>query len=212
MIRLSEGLVPVDAKFPLESFRRLMESGTTRKSGEIGQFRRDVKRHVDAIADRYICPGETLDFALMYVPAENVYYEIVLKEEGQNEILTHAWSRRVFPTSPNSFYAFLQVIAFGLRGLQVEQSAREILESLSRLQGDFARFADDFRLVGRHLGNAKSKYDEGLPKLESIQGALRRELTYVGSDRALEGSDPLDPDQREEIALVDDLLPDGPES
>ena len=178
VIRLTHGLVSVDAKFPLESFSRLMEGDDTDRKKHRSQFRRDVNAHIDAIAENYICPGETLDFALMYIPAENVYYEIVLKEEGQKEdILNYGWAKRVIPTSPNSFYAYLQVIALGLRGLQVEQNARQMLDSLSRLQNDFDRFADDYRLIGTHLGRAQSKYSEGLPKLESIQRALPGQLT-----------------------------------
>jgi DNA anti-recombination protein RmuC len=141
-----------------------------------------VKRHIDDIADKYICPGETLDFALMYIPAENVYYEIVLKEEDQEEVLNYAWKRRVFAASPNSFYAYLQAIAVGLKGLQVEQSARAMLDSLTRLKGDFDRFSDDYRLVGTHLGRAQAKYGEGLPRLESIQRALPGQLTTAALD------------------------------
>ena len=183
----------VDAKFPLESFRRLMDSEEAERRTHRAQFRRDVKRHIDAIADRYICPGETLDFALMYIPAENVYYEIVLKESGQNDILEYGWSRRVMPTSPNSFYAYLQVVALGLKELQVEQNARRMLESLTRLRRDFDRFADDYRLVGTHLGRARAKFDDRLPKLEAIQRALPGQLTTGPS---IEPLDPAEADER----------------
>lgn len=186
VVRLTDGLVPVDAKFPLESFRRLMDSEEAERRTHRAQFRRDVKRHIDAIADSYICPGETLDFALMYIPAENVYYEIVLKESGRDDILDYGWSRRVIPTSPNSFYAYLQVVALGLKGLQVEQNAQRMLESLTRLRRDFDRFADDYRLVGTHLGRARAKFDEGLPRLEAIQRALPGQLTTEPSIEALE--------------------------
>ena len=107
VIRLADGLVPVDAKFPLESFSRLVEAGDSGHGRRLSQFRRDMRRHVDDIADKYILPGETLDFALMYIPAENVYYETVLKDGSDEDILDYAWKRRVFPTSPNSFFAFL---------------------------------------------------------------------------------------------------------
>ena len=181
VIRLADGLVPVDAKFPLEAFRHLIEAGDAERRRYTGEFYRDVKGHIDAIAEKYICPGETLDFAIMYIPAENVYYEIILKQEGQEDILEYARDRRVITTSPNSFYAYLQVIALGLRGLQVEQNAKRMIESLTRLKNDFDRFADDYRLVGTHLGRAQSKYSEGLPKLESIQRALPGQLTSMPS-------------------------------
>ena len=195
VIRLKDGLVPVDAKFPLESFRRLVEAGEAGARSHQRQFYRDVKVHIDAIADKYICPGETMDFALMYIPAENVYYEIVLKAEGREDILKYAWSKRVIATSPNSLFAYLQVIALGLRGLQIEQNARLMVESLSRLKDDFDRFANDYRVIGTHLGRAQSKYGEGLPKLESIQRALPGQLTTTpaieasGTERVVDGPD-----------------------
>ena len=186
VIRLTDGVVPVDAKFPMEGFRRLVDADDVERRAHLSRFRRDVKAHIDAIAQKYICPGETLDFALMYIPAENVYYEIVLKEEGQEDILNYAWARRVIPTSPNSFYAYLQVIALGLRGLQVEQNARLMLDSLTRLKGEFEKFADDYRLIGTHLRRARAKYDEGLPKLDSIHRGLPGQLTTEPSTDTLE--------------------------
>ena len=199
VIRLTGGIVPIDAKFPLESFRRIMEGEDTERRAHTTRFRRDVKGHVDAIADNYICPGETLDFALMYIPAENVYYEIVLKEDGQEDILDYAWSKRVFPTSPNSLYAYLQVIALGLRGLQVEENAKRMLESLTLLRGEFERFADDYRLVGTHLRRAQSKYGEALPKLESIQRALPGQLATGTSIEALEAAESTGPEAQEAV-------------
>ena len=118
--------------------------------------------HIDAIADRYICPGETMDYA---------------------------WARRVFPVSPNSFYTYLQVIYFGLRGLEVEQNARRILESLTRLKDDSDRFAEDYRLVGSYFRRVQLKHDEGLPKLESIQQSLLGHLATASSVEALEAGD-----------------------
>jgi DNA recombination protein RmuC len=171
VIRLTNGIVPIDAKFPLESFRRLLENVDDQQVAR-RQFRADIRRHVDAIAQSYILPGETLDFALMYLPSESVYYEVLVEDRSQESILDYAWTKRVIPTSPNSFYAYLQVIALGFRGLQIEQNARTMLDSLTRLRDDFGRFADDYRLVGTHLNRAQAKYSEALPKLESLQRAL----------------------------------------
>ena len=199
VIRLTGGLVPVDSKFPLESFRRIMEAEDAERRPHVTRFRRDVKGHIDAIADSYICPGETLDFALMYIPAENVYYEIVLKDELEQDILNYAWSKRVIPTSPNSLYAYLQVIALGLRGLQVEENAKRMLDSLTLLKGQFDRFAEDYRLIGTHLGRAQSKYGEGLPELESIQRALPGQLTTGASIEELEAAGSIEPEVQETV-------------
>lgn len=197
VIQLADGVVPVDAKFPLESFRRIMEAADAERRSHMTRFRRDVRGHVDAIADKYICPGETLDFALMYIPAENVYYEIVLKEELEQDILNYAWNRRVIPTSPNSLYAYLQVIALGLKSLQIEANAQQVLESLKILEGDFNKFARDYDTIGKHLRNARSKYDDGLLKLDSIQRGLPGQLTTGPSPEALETSENTDSEAHE---------------
>lgn len=178
VIKLGENLVPVDAKFPLESFRRILEGET---EGERRAARREfikvVKNHIDNIAQKYILPDEgTFDFALMYIPAENVYYETIIKGEGEEGIFPYALERRVIPVSPNSFYAYLQVIVRGLRGLQIEERAQEIMVHLERLQGDFDRFHQDFETLGTHIQHARSKYEEADRKLER----LGDKLTTIG--------------------------------
>ena len=170
VIRLGNNLVPVDAKFPLENFRRVIETATEeeRKSAK-RKFISDVKKHVDAIAGKYILPDEgTFDFALMYIPAENVYYELIIKDEAMDTdkgLLNYSFAKRVIPVSPNSFYAYLQTILLGLKGLHVEEQAQEILKGLARLSGDFEKFKADFELVGKHLTNTKARYDEADKRL-----------------------------------------------
>jgi DNA recombination protein RmuC len=177
VIHLGDRLVPVDAKFPLENFRRVMEAPTDEERKPwVKKYAADVKKHVDSIAEKYILPDEgTYDFALMYIPAENVYYECVVKNEDMAESLgEYALKRRVVPVSPGSFYAYLQAILLGLKGLQVEENARRLLEGLSRLEGEVRRFADDFDTVGRHLTNARAKYDDAARRLERVQDKLQQ--------------------------------------
>ncbi len=182
VIKIGARLVPVDAKFPYENFKRVLEAAT--ESDRVTarkQFLRDVKKHVDAIATKYILPDEgTYDFALMYVPAENVYYETIIKEEAaaaDHQLLGYALQKRVIPVSPNSFYAYLQTILLGLKGMQVEARAQEILATLQRLRGDFDRLAENFRLVGKHLTNAGSAYsdtEKTLTKLDAKLGQIEQ--------------------------------------
>jgi DNA recombination protein RmuC len=175
-IRIGQKLVPVDAKFPYENFKRVVEAGTeTERIAARKQFLRDVKKHVDAIAGKYILPDEgTYDFALMYVPAENVYYETIIKEEAgeEHQLFSYALQKRVIPVSPNSFYAYLQTILLGLRGMKVEQQAQQILAALTRLRGDFERLQENFRLLGKHLTNAAGSYAETEKSLTKFDAKL----------------------------------------
>jgi len=177
VIRISSSLVSVDSKFPLENFKRIVEvaSEDERKAAK-RKFIADVKKHIDAISSKYILPDEgTFDFALMYIPAENVYYELIIKDETidtDKSLLNYAFTKRVMPVSPNSFYAYLQTILLGLKGMHIEEQAQEILKNLARLSGDFERFKADFELVGKHLVNVKTKYDDADKKLEKFDDRL----------------------------------------
>jgi DNA recombination protein RmuC len=172
VIKLGGSLVPVDSKFPLENFKRILDAANDdERIRTKRQFISDVKKHVDAIADKYILPDEgTYDFALMYIPAENVYYETIIKDSSEEErnLSQYALSKRVIPVSPNSFYAYLQAIVLGLKGMKVEERAKEIIQYLSRLRGDFGKFRDDFGLLGKHLGHAQSSYQTTEKRLEQF--------------------------------------------
>ncbi len=172
VIKLGSSLVPVDAKFPLENFKRIVEATTDDdRARSKRQFVIDVKKHIDMIAGKYILPDEgTYDFALMYIPAENVYYETIIKDDsmGERNLSQYALGKRVIPVSPNSFYAYLQAIVLGLKGMKIEDHAKEVLQYLSRLQGDFARFREDFGLLGKHLTHAQSSYQNSEKRLEQF--------------------------------------------
>ena len=177
VIRLSQGLVPVDAKFPLENFQKsLMAQEDGARKNFLKLFAVDVKKHVESIANKYILPHEgTCDFALMYIPAENVYYEAFIKDEAVGEaksLREYAFEKHVVPVSPNSFYAYLHTILLGLRGLRVEESAREILHHLSGFHGQLARFQDEFRKLGKHLEQSKSSFDSVQRQLEKLSDKL----------------------------------------
>jgi DNA recombination protein RmuC len=167
-------LVPVDAKFPLDNFERMVEAdGDEERHLYEKAFARDVKQHVDAIATKYIRPGEgTYEFALMYLPAEGVYYELMCGKTGA--LLRYAHDKRVFPVSPTTLTAQLQVIALGLKGLQIEQNAQEVMAYCAELQKDFGRFKEDFEVVGKHLGNAGARYADAERRLDRFESKLER--------------------------------------
>jgi DNA recombination protein RmuC len=181
VVRLGNALVPIDAKFPLEDFRRLLQAADDDERARARKaFAARVKKHVDDIAAKYILPDEgTYDFALMYVPAENVYYETIVRDEERG-LAAYALERKVIPVSPNCFYAYLQAIVLGLRGLRIEARAEEVLGQLARLSGDLGRFREDFRLVGRHLGNAASAFAAAERRIDR----LADKLGAVGGEEA----------------------------
>lgn len=192
-IRLGDRLVPIDAKFPDEAFRRLMaEPEEERRRPLRKAFARAVKLRVDEIAKKYILPDEgTYDFALMYVPAENVYYEIIIKDDDveDDSVATYALSRRVVPVSPNSLYAYLRVIILGLRGLRIEANAREIQDDLIRLAGDFENVREHVDKLGGHLGNAQKQFQEAERDLDrfgdKLEAIERKGLATAGEPPAV---------------------------
>ena len=178
VIRVAGGMVPIDSKFPLENFQKMLEAKSDQeKKSTTRLFRADVKKHIDAIAEKYILPDEgTYDFALMYIPAENIFYETIIKDESfpdEDSLQMYAGSRHVISVSPNSFYAYLRVIALGLKGLQIERSAKEIFQNLERLNTELQKFTDLFETLGTHLTNAKNNFDKADKQLAGLAEKFR---------------------------------------
>jgi DNA recombination protein RmuC len=167
-------IVPIDSKFPLDNFERMLSAENDIERQQFEKlFARDVKSHVDAIAGKYIRPDEgTYDFALMYLPSEAIYYELACGRTGA--LLAYAHDKRVLPVSPTTLTAYLQVIVLGLKGLQIEQHAHEVMAYCARLQKDFGRFKEDFELVGTHLGRAQNKFGEAEKRLGRFETKLER--------------------------------------
>jgi DNA recombination protein RmuC len=174
IIRLKGGCISVDSKFPLENFKRIVESqDETEMKQWKKSFVQDVKKHIDAIAKKYILPNEgTLDFALMYIPAENVYYETIIKDEDEKGLMQHAFEKRVIPVSPNTFYVYINTIMLGLKGMQIEEHAKSIMDDLKRLMKDQVKFRQDFDVLGRHITDSKNKFDTADRRLEKFENQL----------------------------------------
>jgi DNA recombination protein RmuC len=170
----ADRLAPIDAKFPLDNFERLVDAqDDAQRELYEKAFARDVKGHIDAIASKYIRPDEgTYDFAFMYLPAEAIYYELVCGKTGA--LLGYAHEKRVLPVSPTTLTAYLQVVLLVLRGLQIEQHAQEVMAYCAQLQKDFSKFKDDFDLVGKHLGNAQNKFTDAEKRLDKFETKLER--------------------------------------
>jgi DNA recombination protein RmuC len=167
-------LVPVDAKFPLDNFERLVDAEDDEsRQLHAKAFARDVKIHIDAIASKYIRPDEgTFDFAFMYLPSEAIYYELTCGKTGA--LLEYAHDRSVVPVSPSTLVAYLHTIVLGLKGMQIEQHAQEVMAYCAQLQKDFGTFRADFDTIGKHLTHARSKYAEAEKRLDRFEDRLDR--------------------------------------
>jgi len=168
------GSVAIDSKFPLENFKRMLEaaSDSDRKAAR-RDFLRDVKRRVDEIAARYIRPADgTLPFALAYIPAENVYYEAIIRDEDGNDLYQYCLERRVFPVSPNSLYAYLQTIVVGMSGMRISQRAQSILRELDSLRHELEKLDEIYGTLGQHLKNATARFDDGARALDRLEGRV----------------------------------------
>jgi len=177
-------LLAVDSKFPLESFRRIASEGEEARRA----FATAVKFHADSIARKYILPEEdTLDVALMFVPSESVYYELVMTNDSKGDAIDlYCRNQRVFPVSPNTLYAQLCVISMGLRGMQLEDNARRLYASLAGISKQFDTFGDVFERLGNHLKNAQASYAEADKRFERTQNTFENLLSANSSDSPLE--------------------------
>ncbi len=152
VLKTEAGLLCIDSKFPMENFN-LMLKGETEAQRNAGkkQFASDVKKHIEDISRKYILPEEgTMDFALMYIPSETVYYEVVNIQELSN----FARKLRVYPVSPNTLYAHLQVLLLSFEGKDLEAKSREVFRILRAIQKDYSKVSDNMGVLQKHLNNA----------------------------------------------------------
>ncbi len=170
IVREGERILCIDSKFPLDAYRRLVDSGDDARK----DFALSVRKHADAIAQKYILPDElTLDFALMFIPSEGVYYELLVTEDAKYGPLgDYCRSKKVLPVSPNTCYAYLCMIAMSLRGMRVEENARKLMSSLAGLEKQLDGFAGVYQKLGTHLRNAGQSYEEADEKLQRARGSL----------------------------------------
>ena len=155
-IQTDAGILPIDAKFPMENFQKLSKAKTDEEIKHYRkEFSRDIKKHIDAIAKKYILPDEgTMDFALMYVPSESVFYETIVMDE----LVEYARGQRVYIVSPTTLYAHLQTILLSYEGGKIEAQSKEVLKLLRGLQIDYEKVHNNLDVLGKHLGNASNQY------------------------------------------------------
>lgn len=151
-IKTSAGIIPVDSKFPMENFRKMVgaQNEGEKKAAE-KEFVKDVKKHIDDIANKYILTEEgTIDYALMYLPSETVYYEVV----NNTELFDYGGRKRVLPVSPTTFYAYLRAILMSFEGQKIEQRASQILASIKAIHKDYLKVEDNLAVLAKHVQNS----------------------------------------------------------
>ncbi len=182
----------IDAKFPLSNYRTMCDAKTdAERTVAERAFAADVDKHIGDISSRYIVPDEgTLDFAVMYVPAEGLYGEVLRLSHRKQPIFERAIEARVVPMSPLTMYAYLQTVLFGLKCLRIEENAEQILDHCARLREDMERFAYEYDTLGKHLGNAFTKYGDATRRLDRLRSKLDSAVGFA--DDAGEGAPSLE--------------------
>lgn len=164
VVKTKNGLIPLDSKFPVDNYLALQKAAEADKESFRKLFHRDIKTHIDKIAKKYILPGEkTVDFAIMYVPGESVYYEIITSTELAN----YGENKKVYLVSPNTFHYFLKTVMVALEGEKIEERAKQVLVALRAIQGDSQKLGSDLGVLNRHVTNAKNS-------METVSSAYQR--------------------------------------
>lgn len=154
-IKTTAGIIPIDSKFPMENFRK-MAGAKDEREGKLfeRQFERDIKKHINDISKKYILTEEgTIDYALMYIPSEAVYYEVVNKPS----LFEYASSMSVLPVSPTTFYAYIRAILMSFEGQKIEKRAKEILAAIRAVQKDYSKVEDNLSTLQSHFTRAYNK-------------------------------------------------------
>lgn len=165
------GIIPIDSKFPMENFRRISKATDDKEKKLIErEFISDIKRHIDSISSKYILTNEgTIDFALMYVPSESVYYEIA----NEPSLYDHATKKRVLAVSPMTFYAFLRSILIGFEGQKISQQAHKILSNLRSIQKEYEKTNENLETLSRHVSNSYNM----MTQVSTSFGKLGQQIT-----------------------------------
>ncbi len=155
-IKTDAGILPIDSKFPMENYQKMVKAEDAKTKEDFQrEFQKDVKRHIDAISKKYILPDEgTMDFALMYIPSESIFYELC----NLSEIMNYARKQRVYVVSPSTLYVHLQTILLSFEGKKIESRSKEIFRLLRTLQHEYDKVNENMGVLGKHLGNASTQF------------------------------------------------------
>jgi DNA recombination protein RmuC len=181
VLKTEAGLLCIDSKFPMANFNLMFQSQTeVARNQAKKEFVTDVKKHISDIAKKYILPEEeTMDFALMYIPSENVYYEVV----NTTELNEYARNLRVYPVSPNTLFAHLQVLLLSFQGKEMEAKSREVFKILRAIQKDYSKVEENMSVLNRHLTNAYNQMSQVSTGFNTLGQKLTRTNVLSGEEK-----------------------------
>lgn len=182
VIETKDGFIPVDAKFSLDNYRRLVDEQNEVQKAELEkEFKNDLKKRIDETA-KYIRPKDgTLPFAFMYIPAEAIYYDLLINEVGSVKVNTRSLidyayrDKNVIIVSPTTFAAYLQSVLYGFRAFKVEESAKEIQGNVEKLTRHLAAYNQYFEKIGATLGTTVNHYNMASKEL----GKIDKDVTKI---------------------------------
>ncbi len=174
-IFVKDKIIPIDSKFSLENYNRIVqEKNETERAKLEKQFKIDLKKRIDETA-KYIKPNKgTMDFAFMFIPAEGIYYDLLVSQVGAikvntRDLVEYAFrDRHVIIVSPTSFHAYLQTVLQGLRALQIEESAKEIRKGVERLDKHLKSYGEYMLRLGNNLGTTVGMYNSAYKEFGKI--------------------------------------------
>ena len=176
VIFIKDKIIPIDSKFSLENYNRILEERNQGRREELEKLlKQDLKNRIEETA-KYIRPSEgTMDFAFMFIPSEGIYYDLLINQVGAVKISTYDLieyafkEKHVIIVSPTSFYAYLQTVLQGLRALQIEESAKEILERVEVLRKHILNYNDFLAKLGNHLDTTVNSYNKAYKEFAKIE-------------------------------------------
>lgn len=183
-----DGMIPVDAKFSLDNYRRLVDESDDSKREDLEkEFKNDLKKRIDETA-KYIRPKDgTLPFAFMYIPAEAIYYDLLINEVGSVKVNTRSLidyaykDKNVIIVSPTTFAAYLQSVLYGFRAFKIEESAKQIGKHVEGLSRHLKAYDEFFKKVGNSLGTTVNHYNSAQKELGKIDKDVAK-ITGDGMD------------------------------
>lgn len=201
VVFVKDKIIPIDSKFSLENYNRIVqEKDSTRRSQLEKEFKNDLKKRIDETA-KYIKPGKnTMDFAFMFIPAEGIYYDLLVNKVGAikvntRDLIEYAFKEKhVIIVSPTSFFAYLQTVMQGLRALQIEESAKEIRKYVEMLQKHLLSYDEYLKKLGNNLGTVVNMYNRASKEF----GKIDKDVTKITGTKSNIEPQQIDKPQQEE--------------